>query len=55
MSLANIHEQLDRAYANRPWRTLFPEARVNHMPTIASDHRPLFVHFDGTPTPHPIF
>ncbi|XP_019186538.1 PREDICTED: uncharacterized protein LOC109181240 [Ipomoea nil] len=35
--------RLDRALANGDWRIRFPEARVEHLPMIASDHCPLLI------------
>ncbi|KAL7246982.1 hypothetical protein ACSBR2_001986 [Camellia fascicularis] len=45
--LANIKERLDRALCNDPWHTFFPEAWVQHLPKINSDHCPLLISLIG--------
>ncbi|XP_031112000.1 uncharacterized protein LOC116015972 [Ipomoea triloba] len=38
--------RLDRALCNVEWRTRFPEAKVEHLPLINSDHAPLLIRSD---------
>ncbi|KAF4349270.1 hypothetical protein F8388_024237 [Cannabis sativa] len=35
--------RLDRGLATTEWRLLFPSAVINHLPTMASDHRPILL------------
>ncbi|XP_028058205.1 uncharacterized protein LOC114262062 [Camellia sinensis] len=51
--LANIKERLDRALCNDQWHTLFPEAWVQHLPRVNSDHYPLLISLLGV-VPHPL-
>lgn len=39
----NIHERLDRGIANILWRTLFPNASIQHLPAHHSNHKPLLL------------
>lgn len=41
---ANIQEILDRGMCNTPWRLLFPQATVHHLPSIRLDHKPILLH-----------
>lgn len=38
-----IKERLDRGFCNSDWRTLFPDAFIQHLPRIASDHCPILL------------
>ncbi|OVA03288.1 Endonuclease/exonuclease/phosphatase [Macleaya cordata] len=40
---ARIHERLDRALANSDWTSLSPNATVEHLSPIGSDHAPIFL------------
>jgi exonuclease III len=42
---ALIAKRLDRAIADVRWRHVFPEAYVEHLARVYSDHRPLLVRF----------
>ena len=39
-----IRERLDRALATNGWTDLFPEAKLFHLTSAASDHSPLSLH-----------
>ncbi|XP_031119046.1 uncharacterized protein LOC116022462 [Ipomoea triloba] len=41
--------RLDRALSNANWKTRFPQAIVEHLPMINSDHSPLLVSCNPTP------
>ncbi|OMO51807.1 reverse transcriptase [Corchorus capsularis] len=49
--LARVQERLDRVLANANWRLLFPDAMVQHLPRLHSDHCPILLYswanFDG--------
>ncbi|XP_028121413.1 uncharacterized protein LOC114318678 [Camellia sinensis] len=51
--LANIKERLDKALCNDQWHTLFPEAWVQHLPRVNSDHCPILISLLGV-VPHPL-
>ncbi|KAK9937007.1 hypothetical protein M0R45_013825 [Rubus argutus] len=38
-----IKERLDRAFCNDEWRMLYPEAFVQHLPRMKSDHCPIII------------
>jgi hypothetical protein len=38
-----IRERLDRAIANRSWQDMHPEAAVQHLEYMRSDHRPILL------------
>ncbi|XP_016173926.1 uncharacterized protein LOC107616488 [Arachis ipaensis] len=38
-----VFKRPDRALANAPWRTSYPEARVDVLTRIQSDHHPIMV------------
>lgn len=40
---ANIQERLDRGFGNGQWRLLFPQAFIQHLPSLNSDHKPLLL------------
>lgn len=40
----NIQGRLDCSYFNRRWASLFPDARVTHLPRKKSNHLPLWLH-----------
>ena len=46
-----ILKRLDRAVADVGWRLLYPEAFVEVLPRIYSDHNPLFLRCEGLPSP----
>ncbi|KAA3474991.1 reverse transcriptase [Gossypium australe] len=39
----NIPERVDRGVANENWRSMFPEATIQHLPHSISDHCPLLI------------
>ncbi|OMO50810.1 reverse transcriptase [Corchorus capsularis] len=41
--LARVQERLDRALANSDWRLRFPDAIVQHLPRLHSDHCPILI------------
>jgi exonuclease III len=45
-----IQERLDRCFANSSWRTLFPEASVHHLTRTHSDHCPVLLCLDKSPS-----
>ena len=38
-----IWERLDRALAMTEWLSLFPEVKLHHLTSLASDHSPLLL------------
>ena len=44
-----IQERLDRCWINADWKLLFPEASVQHLVHINSDHCPLLLNLDSPP------
>lgn len=46
-----ILKKLDRVVADMGWRLRFPEAFVEVLPRIYSDHNPLFLRCTGLPAP----
>lgn len=48
--MANIQERLDRDFANASWKLQFPEATVNHLTVVQSDHRPILI--NTVPSPY---
>jgi hypothetical protein len=44
-----IQERLDRGWANTDWKLLFPEASIQHLPRLNSDHCPLLLMLDPPP------
>ncbi|CAL5416172.1 unnamed protein product [Camellia sinensis] len=50
--VANIKKRIDRALCTDSWRHLFPEAWVQHLPMINSDHCPLLISLFGTIPQH---
>lgn len=44
--MGSLFARLDRALANDSWISHFPDASVQHLPKIGSDHRPILIHFD---------
>jgi hypothetical protein len=44
-----IQERLDRGWANTDWKLLFPEASIQHLPHLNSDHCPLLLMLDPPP------
>ncbi|XP_019163558.1 PREDICTED: uncharacterized protein LOC109159904 [Ipomoea nil] len=40
--------RLDRALCNIDWRVRFPDAEVEHLPRVASDHAPLLLRLHGS-------
>src|SRR5436190_2361817 len=40
-----LSERLDRAICNPQWRIKFPEASLQHLARISSDHRPILLKF----------
>lgn len=42
-----IAKRLDRALGDISWRHVFPEAYVEHLPSVYSDHSPLLVCCDA--------
>ena len=45
-----IQERLDRCFANSSWRILFPEASVHHLTRTHSDHCPVLLCLDKSPS-----
>lgn len=43
-----VWERLDRALANAAWISLYENYRVQHLPMVGSDHRPILL--DTVPT-----
>ncbi|KAJ1703007.1 hypothetical protein LUZ63_002786 [Rhynchospora breviuscula] len=41
-----IHQRLDRVIVTTTWSGLYPEAFVNHLPRIFSDHTPIILNTD---------
>lgn len=41
--LARVQERLDRVLANSDWCILFPDAMVQHLPRLHSDHCPILL------------
>ena len=41
--LARVQERLDRVLANAEWRLCFPDAVVQHLPRMHSDHCPILL------------
>ncbi|XP_019183336.1 PREDICTED: uncharacterized protein LOC109178201 [Ipomoea nil] len=44
--------RLDRALCNFDWRGCFPDAMVEHLPRVASDHAPLLIRLQGRQRPN---
>ena len=44
---ANIKERLDRAFANKRWRLIFPRVAVHNLPASTSDHSPIVLFTEG--------
>lgn len=44
-----IFERLDRVVATASWTQKFPQAYVNHLPRIHSDHAPILLQTQGKP------
>lgn len=42
-----IKEQLDKAYANPAWASLFPKSQLIHLPRSSSDHCPILLQSQG--------
>ena len=45
-----IWEQLDRALATIEWFSMFPGIKVQHLDTIVSDHKPIWINPEGMET-----
>ncbi|XP_030924616.1 uncharacterized protein LOC115951580 [Quercus lobata] len=45
-----IQERLNRGFANIDWREIYPEAAVHHLACIHSDHCPVLLSLDNSPT-----
>lgn len=47
---ANIQERLDRGLANELWKVQFPHAFIHHLPASQSDHCPLLLRTNPSPS-----
>ena len=45
-----IFQRIDRGWVNPDWLTMFPNARLWHLPRITSDHCPLLMRTDNIPS-----
>ncbi|XP_042958187.1 uncharacterized protein LOC122293777 [Carya illinoinensis] len=50
---AFVKERLDRAFCNGKWSDQNNDARVHILPTLSSDHSPLWITYDQLPRPGP--
>lgn len=47
---SRIERRLDKALCNMDWRTGWPNAFVQHLPQIYSDHSPILLNLDNQHT-----
>ncbi|XP_057760080.1 uncharacterized protein LOC130980411 [Arachis stenosperma] len=48
----NLFERLDRALSDIDWQIKFPEASIKHLPSLKSDHSPIYLQLSPVALPN---